>query len=168
MKTNLVFLDNPPRVYPRWIYFMKDPTDCYPKLSPGGTYLHMYEGIEIVGLKDIGAFISVTVKPVTRPMIGGPVDQAPKEIYLKKNWAGGFAKTFNKVFSAEPVAELPFNVELKTVADLIKYCGYPIYQCRNNGLTNYHYNAWYADHIGGHTAWFEIKDGKIVGWSGEL
>jgi hypothetical protein len=135
----------------------------------------MYEGIEIVGLKDIGTFMSVTVKPATRPKTdewGRPVDQdqAPKEIYLKKNWAGGFAKTFNKVFSAEPVAELPSYVELKTAAELIKYCGYPIYQCHKSGLMIFHYNEWYANRsfIGGHTAWFEIKDGQIVGWSGEL
>ncbi len=173
MKTNLAFLEDPPRVYPSWIYFMKDPADCNAHLIPGGTYLYMYESIEIVGLKDIGTFMSVTVKPMSRPKTdesGRPVDSAEKEIYLKKTWTGSFAKTFNKVFSVEPVAELPVNFELKTAADLIKYCGYPIYRCRKNGLTVFHYNEWYADRglIGGHTAWFEIKDGKIVGWSGEI
>jgi len=174
MKTNLVFLEDPPRVYPSWIYFMKDPADCnaWPLPIPHGTYLYMYEGIEIVGFKDLGAFMSVRVKPATRPKTDGsgrPVDQAPKEVYLKKNWAGGFSKTFNKVFSAEPVAELPY-VKLKTATDLIKYCGYPIYRCQRNSLTIFHYNEWYTTHslIGGHTAWFEIKDGKIVGWGGEI
>ena len=134
----------------------------------------MYEGVEIVGLKDMGTFISVTVKPTTRPETDGrgrPVDSAAKETYLKKNWAGGFAKTFHKVFSAEPVPELPFKAKLETAAELIKYCGYPIYRCYKNGLTIFHYDELYtADRglIGGHTAWIEIKDGKIVGWRGEI
>jgi len=148
---------------------MEDPADCDEYLNPFGEYLYRDEGVEIVGLKDMGAFMSVTVKPTTRPETDGrgrPVDLATKEIYLKKNWAGGFAKTFNKVFSTEPMAELPFKAKLETAAELIKYCGYPIYRCRKNGLTIFHYDELYTPHrglIGGHTAWIEIKDGKIVG-----
>ncbi len=162
-KCNLIFLNEPPEVYPDWIVFMKDKGDCdsLSRLNPMGPVIFRGTRVTIFHAKNIGAFEAVWIETSHNSILF--------ELHLKKQRIGGFGKTFSKVFSKVPVAEPDANCDdPRTASDVINCYGYPLYRCEKNGGWVYYYS--YLGHriLGFHTAWIEIKGNKVISISGEI
>jgi len=159
VKHNLVFLDNPPNIYPGKIIFVDERDLCDKPLW--GFVIGKASHIGIVKISEEPKFVRVVLNA---EKFGN------YEVLLARSKRGSYRKSFNEIFSAKLVEETPENCEPKTERGLIKCFGYPIYTCFKDGKKFFYYNERFVGRRihGFHDIWFEIKKGKVINEHGYI
>lgn len=159
VKHNLVFLDNPPNIYPGKIIFVAERDLCDEPLW--GFVIGKASYIEIVKMSEEPKFVRVVLNA---EKFGN------YEVLLARSKRGSYRKSFNEIFSTKPVEETPEDCDPKTERGLIKCFGYPIYTCFKDGKKFFYYNERFVGRRihGFHDIWFEIKKGKVVNEHGYI
>lgn len=153
VKHNLIFLQDPPKVYPGKIIFTRESNLCDDPLW--GIVIGRGSQVEIVKISKLSGFERVTINASGFGSF---------EILLEKSKWGRFEKSFNEIFSMIAVEESNGRCEPKTEQDLIKCYGYPIYECNKDGRKFYYYNQGFVGRRihGYHDVWIEIKSDIVV------
>jgi hypothetical protein len=154
VKHNLIFLDDPPKVYPGQIVFVKEINIC-DEQSMWGFAIGKAAQIEIVKIIKEPKFVRVVLNAE---------EFGYHDVLLARSKRGSFKKSFYEIFSMKPVEEAPYDREPKTEHELIKWFGYPIYTCHKGRSKIVYYNERFIGRrLGGfHDAWLVIENGKII------
>lgn len=159
IRHNLIFLDNPPEIYPGRIIFVDKKDLCDTPLW--GFVIGKAAHIEIVKVSEDPKFVRVVLNAEKNGNF---------EVLLARSKRGSCRKSFNEIFSTKPVAETPADCDPKTEPGLIKCYGYPIYTCLKDGKKFFYYNERFVGRRihGFHDIWIEIKKGKVVDEGGYI
>jgi len=155
VKHNLIFIAEPPLVYPDQIIFQKKTTNCHEQLWA----FVIGRGAE-VKIKKITHTKGLALFTIEAGEYGDV------EIALFKSTLGSYVGSFKNIFSMDPCeSDNPIH-EFESESDLIDCLGYPIYKCPGeDGTIIYYYNERFVGSRihGFHDVWFKIRQGKIVG-----
>ncbi len=160
VKHNLIFLNDPPEVYPGKIIFVKETNLC-DEQPMWGFAIGKAAQIEI---------LKIIMEPEFVRVVLNAEEFGHHDILLARSKRGSYKKSFNEVFSMKPVEEAPNNRDPKTEHELLKWFGYPIYTCHKSGLKILYYNERFIGRrLGGfHDVWIVIENGKIIDMHGYI
>lgn len=160
VKHNLIFLKDPPEVYPGKIIFVKDTNLC-DEQPMWGFAIGKTAQIEIV---------KIVKEPKFARVVLNAEEFGYHDVLLARSKLGSYKKSFNEVFSMKPVEEAPCDRDPKTEHELLKWFGYPIYTCHKGGVKILYYNERFIGRrLGGfHDTWIVIENGKIIDMHGHI
>jgi hypothetical protein len=154
VKHNLIFLNDPPKVYPGKIIFVKETNLC-DEQPMWGFVIARAAQIEI---------IKIIMEPEFARVVLNAEEYGNYEILLARSKRGSYKKSFDEIFSAKAVVETSENCDPKIERELIKCFGYPIYTCRKGRFKVLYYNERFIGRrfSGFHDIWIVIENGKII------
>jgi hypothetical protein len=161
VRYNLIFVNQPPKVYADNIVFIENQENC--KASIWEYVIGKGAEVMILDQADQGDFLRLTIAPG----LHGDLDilLEKHDILLAKSANGDFEPAFNLAFSFDKVEETYVETcNAKTEAELIKILGFPIYKCHQDGFTIFYYNLGFLGcRVNSyHDICFKLKDGKVI------